>query len=249
MKEMECMSYKSDLEEYIREAYQLIHEYEEILLLSSEPKEKARARKAIKDQWELIKGYVDEYVVICKQTQTPLSYEVGEMIFHFSQYQNEKLFGIQKPIEYVRKSYDMFISYAQEDEEFCEKLIKQLSVLKWNGLLRTWHYRQIQPGTDWKTEVDTHLNSANIILLLVSADFIASEYCYGVEMKRALERHEAKEAKVIPIILRPVTWKNLSLGKLDALPGNGRFISLWENYDQAFFVVVEEIQKILEKSR
>ena len=79
----------------------------------------------------------------------------------------------------------------------------------------------LSAGVEWEQEINQHLNNAQIILLLVSPDFMDSDYCYGVEMKRAIERHERKEARVIPIILRPVYWQGI-LGKLQALPTDGK---------------------------
>src|SRR5947209_19941830 len=101
---------------------------------------------------------------------------------------------------------EVFCSYAHEDEVWLRKLETHLSPLKRQGLISLWHDRLISPGTNWAKEIDTHLETASLILLLVSADFFASDYCYGIEMKRALERQEADEARVIPISVRPVGW-------------------------------------------
>src|SRR6266516_1936823 len=105
----------------------------------------------------------------------------------------------------------VFISYAHEDEALLQQLHTHLSSLTRQGLIATWYDRQLVAGTDWAGEIDAHLEQASIILLLVSADFIASRYCYEVEMKRALERHKAGQARVIPIALRPADWKGMPL--------------------------------------
>ena len=115
----------------------------------------------------------------------------------------------------------IFYCYAREDEELRNELEKHLKPLKRSGLISEWHDRQIKAGTDWECEIETHLNTASIILLLVSPDFIYSEYCYSKEMKRALERHVSGEAQVIPIILRPVHWEETPIGRLQALPTDG----------------------------
>src|SRR5260370_8962439 len=101
---------------------------------------------------------------------------------------------------------EVFYSYAQEDESLRNELEKHLSVLQDRGLISSWYDRQIFAGTDWAKDIDVHLEIASLILLLVSSDFLASNYCYGVEMKRALERHHANKARVIPILLRPGVW-------------------------------------------
>lgn len=99
---------------------------------------------------------------------------------------------------------EIFCSYAHEDEAWLRKLEKHLSLLKRQGLISLWHDRLISPGIDWATTIDTHLETASVILLFVSADFFASDYCYGIEMQRALERQKAREAQVIPVLVRPV---------------------------------------------
>src|SRR5271169_4591905 len=104
----------------------------------------------------------------------------------------------------MEKTITIFISYAHEDEDLRQVLDKHLSLLKRQGLIGVWHDRDISAGTDWKQTISIHLSAAQIILLLVSPNFMASKYCYSVEMKQAIERHDAKEARVIPIILRPV---------------------------------------------
>src|SRR6266851_6430236 len=84
----------------------------------------------------------------------------------------------------------VFFSYAHQDKRFRDKLEDHLSNLKYRGLIATWHDREIRPGEEWAQQIDIYLNTAHIILLLVSADFMASEYCYSIEMKRAMERYE-----------------------------------------------------------
>jgi hypothetical protein len=97
---------------------------------------------------------------------------------------------------------EIFISYAREDEAWRNELAKHLKSLEWQGVIKAWHDRKITAGEEWKSAIDSHLESAKIILLLISADFLASDYCYDIELQRALERHESKEARVIPVILR-----------------------------------------------
>ena len=102
-----------------------------------------------------------------------------------------------------------------------------------------WQDRDIGAGTEWAKEIDKRLNEAQIILLLVSPDFLASDYCYQTEMTKAIERHEQREAKVIPVILRPSDWKSSPLGKLQTLPKDGKPInsSGWHNQDEALYDV------------
>src|SRR5207249_6348352 len=112
----------------------------------------------------------------------------------------------------------IFFCYAREDEPLLEKLKQHLKPLQRQGLIDIWYDRDISAGTEWESEIKKHLNSADIILLLVSPAFMSSDYCYSVEMLHALERHKREEVRVIPVIVRPVHWKDRRLGKLQVLP-------------------------------
>jgi hypothetical protein len=141
---------------------------------------------------------------------------------------------------------EIFISYAREDESFLAGLESHLSTLKREGIVTFWHDHQLLPGTEWQGEISAHLSSASVILLLVSSDFIASEYCYEIEMKLALKRHQESTARVIPVILRPCHWDNTLFSGLQALPTNGTPISGWPDPDQAFYNVVQGIREVID---
>src|SRR6266571_5310400 len=140
----------------------------------------------------------------------------------------------------------IFFCYAHEDEQLLNKLKNHLFPLKRAGLIDVWHDRDISAGTDWEQQIKSHLNEAQIILLLVSPDFMVSDYCYSIEMQRALERHDLGEARVIPIILRRVDWQDV-LGKLQALPTDARPIKSWPDLDEALYNVTEGIRKVIEE--
>ena len=146
------------------------------------------------------------------------------------------------------KPLEIFCCYAHEDEALLNKLKTHLKPLQWQGLIDVWHDRDISAGTQWEQEINKHLDEADIILLLVSPDFIASDYCYNIEIKRALERDKRKEARVIPIILRPVDWQNV-LGKLQALPTDGTPVidRSWHSSDEALYIVAQGIRKVVEE--
>ncbi len=149
----------------------------------------------------------------------------------------------------MSKGLRIFYSYSHKDERLRRKLEMHLSVLQQEGLIAEWQDRNINAGTEWKSEVDTHLNTAHIILLLISADFLASRYCYSVEMKRAIEKQEAGEAHVLPVILRPVDWKGAPFSHLQTLPTNGTPVTdrKWHNQDEAFANIAQGIRKVIEK--
>jgi hypothetical protein len=141
----------------------------------------------------------------------------------------------------------IFISYAQEDRYYLDRLIVHLATLKRLGWVSIWSDREITPGDDWEHEIDSHLDTADIIVLLVSAAFMASDYAYGVEMMRALERASRGEVEIIPIIIRPVSWQGAPFGKLQALPEDAKPISTWRNSDAAFSDVVQGIQEVVSR--
>ena len=144
-------------------------------------------------------------------------------------------------------SISIFISYAHADEVLRNELGKHLGLLKRQDVITTWHDRMINAGTEWKKEIDDHLRTARVILLLVSADFLASDYCYDVEVQEALARHDAGKACVIPIILRAVDWQNAPFGKLQALPKDGKPVTSWSNLDEAFVDIARGIRTRVEE--
>ena len=141
----------------------------------------------------------------------------------------------------------VFFSYAHEDEELRDKLATHLNTLRRQGIIQEWHDRQIGAGLEWAGEIDRNLEAAHIILLLVSADFIGSDYCMDKELSRAMERHEMGETRVIPVILRPVDWEGLSFSKLQALPTDGKPITSWSDQDEAFLNVAKGIRSVVQR--
>ena len=137
----------------------------------------------------------------------------------------------------------LFYSYSHCDEELRKKLEDHLAALRWSGLIAEWHDRNIDVGEEWAKEIDRNLSSADIILLLVSASFIASKYCWSVEVKKALERHEKGEAKVIPVILRPCAWNITPFAKLQAAPTDAKPVTSWVDMDVALYDVAGKIER------
>jgi hypothetical protein len=144
---------------------------------------------------------------------------------------------------------EVFISYSHKDEPLREKLETHLSLLRRQGIIAAWHDRRITAGREWAGAIDEHLDRAAVILLLVSADFLASDYCYDREMTRALERHDAGEARVIPVILRPVDWHGAPFARLQALPRDGKAIIKWSPRDEGYQSVAAGIRKAVEEVR
>jgi hypothetical protein len=144
---------------------------------------------------------------------------------------------------------EVFISYSHKDERLRKQLGTHLSPLKRQGVIDAWHDRRIGAGREWAGAIDQHLKSAAVILLLVSADFLASDYCYDREMTLALQRQDAGDARVIPVILRTALWEGAPFARLQALPENGRAITAWANRDGAFTDVVRGILRAAREIR
>jgi len=136
----------------------------------------------------------------------------------------------------------VFFSYSHADEALRDQLEKQLAILKRQGVIDTWHDRRIGAGQDIDNAIDEHINRDEIILLLVSADFLASDYCYNEEMTRAMERNSLGEAIVIPVILRACDWQNAPFGRLNATPPDGKPVTQWVDIDEAFLQVVKAVR-------
>ncbi|GHO96521.1 hypothetical protein KSF_065690 [Reticulibacter mediterranei] len=139
----------------------------------------------------------------------------------------------------------IFYCYAREDEKFREKLDEHLKLLIHQNSIITWYDRQIIPGTEWRREITTHLCTSHIILLLVSPSFMASNYCYGIEMMQALEMHRTQAAHVIPVILRPVSWKDSPFSELQCLPQDAKPVTRWKNTDDAFLDITKGIHRVV----
>ena len=143
------------------------------------------------------------------------------------------------------KPLNLFISYSQKDVGYKQALETHLAPLKRDGLISTWSDQELIPGEEWDREIQKNLTTADIILLLVSANFIATDYIWDKEMTRAIERHEKEEAKVVPIILSPCDWQSAPFAILAALPAKGKPISNYANQDDAWTEVVTKLRDLI----
>ena len=154
---------------------------------------------------------------------------------------------LEKSMTTTPQPIEVFFSYSHKDERYRTKLVTHLSSLKRQNIISEWHDRKITAGSEWREAIDEHLNSAQIILLLVSPDFMASDYCYDKEMKYALEQHNKGQARVIPVIIRPVDWHSSPFSKLQALPRDGKAVTKWSTQDEGFYDVVQGIRAAVEE--
>lgn len=140
----------------------------------------------------------------------------------------------------------VFFSYSHKDEALRDQLETHLALLKNQGLIDAWYDRRILAGSEVDDSIFEKLEAADIILLLVSSDFLSSTYCYSREMQRAMERHNACEARVIPVILRHCDWHGAPFGKLMAAPRDGKPVTSWPDRDEALADVAKQIRKAVE---
>jgi len=150
------------------------------------------------------------------------------------------------PLEALNRAKSLFFSYSHKDEELRDELETHLKLLQRQRIIATWHDRKILAGSEWDHEIDGALNRADIILLLVSADFIASDYCWDKEISRAMERHDSKEALVVPVLLRSCDWKGAPFGKVQGLPTDMKAVTAWSDRDAAWTNVATGIRRFAE---
>lgn len=142
---------------------------------------------------------------------------------------------------------NLFFSYSHKDEALRDELETHLAMLKRQRLIEAWHDRRIAAGDELDEAIDANLERADVILFLASPDFLASEYCYGVEVARAMQRHESGSTRVVPVILRPCEWQQAPFGSLLATPKDGRPVTRWPDKDEAFQDVVRSIRAAIPK--
>lgn len=139
----------------------------------------------------------------------------------------------------------LVFSYSHVDEALRNELEKHLSPLKRMGKITTWHDRRIDPGLEFEHQIDHYFSEADIILLLISSDFIASDYCYQVEMTNAMERHKRGEAVVIPVISRECAWHQLPFGSIMAATIDGKPITKFASHDEGYVQVFDAVSRAI----
>lgn len=145
-------------------------------------------------------------------------------------------------------AWRVFYSYSHQDTPLRKELAKFLAPLSFQNKIIEWYDRDIAPGADWDAEISSHLESANLILLLVTADFLASKYCFGVEIERAMARKKLGDVEVVPILLRDCLWDESRFSALQMIPRdarNAKPVMSWSSADEAFKAVASEIKRIV----
>ncbi len=142
-------------------------------------------------------------------------------------------------------SVKLFVSYAEKDRQFSEDFNTHLAVLRRAGQLDNWTNNHIMPGANWDDEIKQQLQESDIVVLLVSADFIASDYINDVIVHNSIEQHKKGEIIIIPVIVRPCDFQSLPISKFQALPRNAKPISRWEDQDEAWAEVIDQVRKVV----
>lgn len=145
------------------------------------------------------------------------------------------------------KNISLFISYSHKDEGIKSELVNHLSGMKRMGLISEWNDRKILPGEEWDTIIKNKIEQADVILFLISSDFMASDYINDVEIKKAIDRYQQKSVKIVPIIVRPCDFESFPVSQYQALPKDAKAISLWDDKDEALLDVVKSLKKLLQQ--
>jgi internalin A len=159
----------------------------------------------------------------------------------------DKVIQIDKEKEHTMKGVSLFISYSHKDEEYKDKLKSHLSALRREGTIRMWDDRQIKGGNEWEPEIMDRVSTFEFILLLISSDFIDSEFCMSKEVAVAMERHNNKQAVVIPIFVRPCDFKNMPFSKLQGFPKDAKPVTTWDNLDLAYTDISKGVRYSIEE--
>jgi TIR domain/HEAT repeats len=145
-------------------------------------------------------------------------------------------------------TWRVFYSYSNKDIEFRNQLGTYLAPLRHKGKITDWHDRKIAPGSDWQKEISDQLAGANLVLFLISADFLNSEYCLGVEVQSALRRLQEGTVKVVPILLRECLWQESVFSEIQMVPRGTKPVMSSASIDEAFTEVAKEIRSVIESS-
>lgn len=158
--------------------------------------------------------------------------------------------ALLRAVEITPPAPSLFISYSHNDTELRKAMEIHLGALKRLGKVISWSDGQLVPGQDWNEAILRNLRSADIVLMLVSPDSLDSDYIWKVEIAEAMKRQEQGKCRVIPVLLRPCDWKEMAFSKLEVSPKDPRNarpkpVSLWQDRDEAFSIVVQGIKKAL----
>lgn len=190
------------------------------------------------------------YNIISPSKFTPINSDTSHKRFEkpneaSNKTQTRQLGSLEPVIKKPNRVKKIFISYSQNDRHYLEELLKHLAGLRRQGKIEVWDDGKILPGKNWDDEIKRELADADIILLLLSADFLSTDYVWNVEITKAMDRHEHNKTLVVPIFVRPCNWNGFSFSRLNGLPYKGKSVSSYENRDEAWLEIVSGIEKLI----
>lgn len=144
------------------------------------------------------------------------------------------------------KKIKVFLSYSHKDIKYKQELDKHLTPLKTSERIETWNDEELKVGSEFNQEIKERLESYDIIVLLISSDFLSSDYCRDIEMENAIKRAKAQQCHIVPVIVRPCMWKETPIKEFLALPKEGKPINKYKEKDDAYLEVASGIKKIVE---
>ncbi|WP_051786441.1 toll/interleukin-1 receptor domain-containing protein [Endozoicomonas numazuensis] len=144
---------------------------------------------------------------------------------------------------------NVFVSYAHADEQYKDEFRKHAAALRRNKIISLWNDREIVAGQEWESEITENLEQADIILLLISPDFLDSDFCYDIEMERAVQRHDEGSATVVPIILKDCDWAETPFAKIQGVPKDAKAVVTWSDRDTAWLDAIRSIKKAIEEHK
>ncbi|MEO5681582.1 MAG: TIR domain-containing protein [Chitinophagaceae bacterium] len=142
---------------------------------------------------------------------------------------------------------NVFISYSHHDKQFLDELMKHLVILSRQGLINIWEEGMIEAGRNWNQEIKNKISEADLVIMLISADFLASEYIYGEEVQEAFKKHEEGRARILPVIIRACNWQDTPFAKFQVVPRSARPVSSWESKDEAYLDIARTVRIISEQ--
>ncbi len=253
------MSRKDDLEKNINEAYQLVREYEIIRGDTDDPRKKRRAERAIKEQWELIRGYLAEYIPLCQRLGLNMAQDIIEIAAATQFPISETLSAPPTPADSFFTDTDerttrptVFVSYSHKDEKEKDALVAHLGVLDSADLIDLWSDDRINAGADWEAEIRLAIAKAQVAILLISANFLTSQFILRREVPEFLKRRDQEGLTVFPVIAKACAWKKVEwLAKMNVRPKNGQ--PVWSDggshVDIDLAAIAEEVAKILSRGK
>jgi len=186
-----------------------------------------------------------KYLDLCKKNRDELVFIQSDKGKRLRIHDFEVLLD-KKPQQPIK----VFFSYSHKDTDFMKHLSVHLAPLRRLEKIEVWTDKAIQAGEEWDVEIENNLRDSNVILLLVSADFVASSYIWKKEIPMALKLEKETKARVVPIYLRPFDFSGLNFSKNQMIPKdsgeNLKAISQWENMDEAYMEVAGKIREVIE---